>query len=246
MQVKFFMFLVLCSAISLCGQDYQNGSVVDNPSGSVAGIVVDSDNHPMAHVKVIALAEHGAYIGADPSAVTDEDGKFRINRLLTGEHRLFPVYTEGGYPDGEAAIFRDAPSLYKSVTIEPGHTVTGVVITMPQKGARLTASIVDAETGTPVLAARIRVTNPKVPGAYIETGPNIKGVFQIVLAANMAFQIEIRAGGYERWIYSEPDNQGNPSQTVQLNQGAQKDVTVKLHKLKEQVIRKGAEAPNAP
>ncbi len=188
----------------------------------------------MANVKVIAIAEHGAYIGAEPSAVTGENGKFRLDGLMAGEHRLFPIYTEGGYPDGESAIFSGTPGRYKVVTIEPGRLLTDVVITMPQKGARFSALILDAETGAPVLAARIRVTNPDVPDVYDESGPNLKGVFEIVLTTNMSFNIEIRAAGYESWIYSSVDRRGRESHSIILEPGTQKEITVKLHKVKQQ------------
>ena len=225
MRLRFLVCLLMCGAVSVCGQDH--------PRGSIAGIVVDSTNHPMADVKVVAVDEHRAHVEVEPSAVADKNGKFRLDGLVAGQYWLFPIFPEGGYPDLQAAIFPGDPGRRPVITVEPGSTLTGVVVTMPKKGARFTASIVDAETGVPVFAARMRVTNPYVPRAFYESGPSVNGICAIVLTTKMAFNVEIHASGYESWRYSDVDSRGIENYNLILEPGAQKEVTVKLHKVKQ-------------
>jgi hypothetical protein len=198
-------------------------------TGSVQGRVLNADNQPVAHVKVYPLAEHAPYIGQVQSARTDDQGNFELRHLVPGPHRLFAVYTEGGYPDGSAGIFAGDTPLYTEVDVVPGQTLKDISITLPPKGALFRAHILDSTTGKPVLAARIRVTRPDLKKDFYESGPNLKGDFEIVLSQK-AFHIEIHAPGYQAWTYSGVDDQGRQSPDLLLEPGSEKEITVSLQK----------------
>jgi hypothetical protein len=165
--------------------------------GAVQGRVLNADNQPVAHVKVYPLPEHAAYIGQTPAARTDDQGNFELQGLMPGEHKLFVVYPEGGYPDGSAGIFAGDPSLYTVVDVVSGQTLKNISLRLPPKGALFRAHIIDAVTGKPVLSARIRVTRPDLAKDFYESGPNLKGDFEIVLTQR-AFRIEIHAPDTKR------------------------------------------------
>jgi hypothetical protein len=179
-------------------------------------------------VKVYSILENSPDIGVAPFAITDDNGNFVLRRLPPGQNRLFPVFTEAGYPDGRSGIFAGEPSLYDVVSVEPGRTLTGVVIRLPKKGALFRAHIIDMSTGKPVLTARIHITRADVPGVFYESGPNLQGRFEIVLVPNVPFRVEIRAVNYEQWRYSEMDSQGNETLNLMLKPETAKEMTVKL------------------
>jgi len=196
--------------------------------GAVRGTVVAEDGRPIGRVRVYSFAENGAHFGIDTYAITDDAGNFLLERLLPGQNRLFPVFTEAGYPDGRSGIFANAPYLNQMVTVESGRTTTGVVLRLPQKGALFRTHIINASTGEPVLTSRIRITRPDVPGVFYEAGPNLKGEFEIVLVRNVPFRVTIGAPNYKEWRYSEMDSQHRRNLNLLLREGDIKETTVKL------------------
>ena len=202
-------------------------------TGTVQGTVVDECGRPVANVKVYPMSENGGFRRVVPFAITDDDGNFTLHRVLPGENRLFPVFTEAGYPDGRSGIFARDPSLYETVNIEPGQTLRGVVLKLPKKGAVFRAHITDISTGRPVLTSRIRITRPDVPEAFYESGPDLQGQFEIVLASNISFRVEIRAANYKEWRYSDVDGQGSANLNLTLKSEAIKEITVRLQKVAE-------------
>jgi hypothetical protein len=209
-------------------QQAQTGAVQPAQTGAVQGMVVAEDGRPIGRVRVYSFAENGAHFGIDPYAITDDAGNFLLERLLPGENRLFPVFTEAGYPDGRSGIFANAPAMYQMVTVESGRTTAGVVLRLPQKGALFRTRIIDVSTGEPVLSSRIRITRPDVPGVFYEAGPNLKGEFEIVLVPNVPFKVTIGAPNYKEWRYSEMDGQHSRNLNLLLRAGDIKETTAKL------------------
>lgn len=206
---------------------------VDTNLGSVQGRVLNRDGQPVPKVKIYPIAENGGYMGTPPWARTDESGNFVLRGLIPGDNRLFVVDTESGFPDGRYGIFAGDPSLYSVVKIEGGQTIGGVVLTMPRKGAVFSVMLIDAETEQPVLSARIRVTRPDLPQAFLDSSPDLQGRFEIVLP-ELPFRVEIRAPNYEAWRYSELDSQGKEANDLLLHPGTRKDLAIKLARVKQQ------------
>jgi hypothetical protein len=200
--------------------------------GSIAGRVVDQNNMPVANVVVYALADKGTRIGPQVGAQSDAEGKFLLSGLIPGPNRLFPVSTEQGYPDGRYGIFAGDSSLYKVVEVEADKVVTGVIITMPQKGGTLALSVVDAETKAPVLTSRIRITRPDLAQdrAYYDSSPRLHGPLEIALPRRLPFRLEVRAPGYQTWRYSAVDTDGKESFDLVLEGGGRKSIVVELKK----------------
>jgi hypothetical protein len=215
-----FQAILLASLVS--------GVAQETKTGSVQGTVIDQYGRTVARVKVYCVAETGVIWGLVPSATTDDNGSFLLSRLPPGEHRLFAVFTEAGYPDGRSGIFADDPSLYEPVKVEAGQTLTSVILRLPKKGAVFRAHIVDLATGKPVLSSRIHVTRADMPNVFYESGPNRQGQFEIVLVPNLPFRIEIRAANYKGWQYSRIDNQGRETQDLVLRPETTEEVTVEL------------------
>jgi hypothetical protein len=200
---------------------------------TVEGKVLDESGKPVSKIMVDA-PYRGAITGIMPifRTWTDENGNFILKGLPSGENLLFAVDTQRGYVDGRNGIFSGDPSPYKEVTIQAGRHMTGVVVPII-RGAKITMSVVDSETGNPV-AAVVRISRPDldVGGSFI-TSTNLKGQFQVVLP-NLPFRIEVRAADYRPWRYSQMDNQGKETFDIALAPADDKVLTVKLQKMKMQ------------
>ena len=200
--------------------------------GTVTGQVIDRQGRTVPNVIVKAFPE-APHSGPLPEARTDASGNFVLRRLPPGDHRLFTAYTEAGYPDTMNGLFTGDRSMYQDVRLDPGGAVSGVTLTLPEKGARFALAIVDEETGAPVLAARIQITRADLGQDWprLEVGPNMRGEFTILLT-NSPFLVQIRAGGYQTWNYTDVDFQGKETHKLVLAPGTAKDLTVKLRKMK--------------
>jgi hypothetical protein len=200
--------------------------------GTVTGQVIDHEGRPTPNVIVKAFPE-GPHSGPLPDARTDGSGNFVLRRLNPGGYRLFTAHTEAGYPDTMNGLFTGDPSMYQDVRIEPGGAVSGVTLTLPEKGARFTLVIVDDETGAPVLASRVQITRADLDQDWpkLDSSPTIRGVFSIVLT-NSPFLVQVRAGGYQSWSYTDVDIQGKETHRLVLAPGTSKEITVKLRKVK--------------
>ena len=84
-----------------------------------------------------------------------------------------------------------------------------------------------------MLSSRIRITRPDLPEAFYESGPDLQGQFEIVLASNVPFRVDIRAPNYKEWRYSDVDAQGSENLNLSLKPEAIKEITVKLQTVAE-------------
>ena len=200
---------------------------------SVEGRVLDEFGRPVSKVMVDA-----PFLGGTSGLMplhrtwTDENGNFVLRGLPSGKNLLFAVDTQRGYIDGRDGIFAGDPSLYKEVTVPAGQPATGVVIPI-KRGAKITMSVVDSDTGEPVPAV-VRLSRPDLEiGGILISSTNLKGQFQVVLP-NLPFRIEVRASDYQPWRYSQVDARGKQSFDVTFAPANDQVMTIKLQKLKMQ------------
>lgn len=101
------------------------------PAGSLSGTVLDArTKQPVADVKVTVTTEDDSgYARAGPSAISDEHGRFRIDRLAPGRYFLVAVAEHGyGRSDGSVRVGLGQHVDEVAVTLRPAMTVTGAVL----------------------------------------------------------------------------------------------------------------------
>lgn len=143
----------------------------------IAGTVTDQDGRPIADARV-AVYGYGAccyaygegdyampsrpYYGGENHTFTDANGKFSIG-AYAGENQL--SVTKDGYA-----------TRGRSVVAESGKTATADVelLKYPEKTARITGKVVDAETGKPVANVYLNLNSPAY-GLYECSQPEGQG-----------------------------------------------------------------------
>ncbi|QBX55562.1 hypothetical protein EXE58_08915 [Nocardioides seonyuensis] len=133
------------------GQAITDADVSLLPGGTIEGTVTDEHGAPLAGVVVRATdtQQETRYFEAE----TDDEGRYRIGQLTTGDY----VVRYNPYAIGMQGEYHpDAPTLFTAI---PVHVVSGQASTgtdaVLSDLTRLSGTITDAETGEPVSRARI-------------------------------------------------------------------------------------------
>lgn len=147
------------------------------PAGTVEGVVRDPRGEPVAGARVVLIGFGQGGSTPPPysqTTLSGTDGRFRITGLTATTYDLMADH-------GRYAVNAEQPS----VEVEPGATVTDVVITM--RDCRSLAGVVVTEDGEPVAGIRV--------GSSYEAFTQADGSFLISCALFEAF--DLVAEGYE-------------------------------------------------
>jgi protocatechuate 3,4-dioxygenase beta subunit len=141
------------------GKHGQGAADAGRPAAAawIAGRVTDRKDRPVPEARVLAFAI-GAQAAAAVEAATDADGRFRIERLATGPHRV--LVEAAGFPAAEAeAVTAPADGVAIQVDGE-GSSVVGRVFAAgaPTAGARV---LLAPDAGGPV-----RETTTRAGGGF--------------------------------------------------------------------------------
>jgi hypothetical protein len=168
--------------------------------GAIEGRVVDSANQPVANVQISFLTLECAVGGLLGRPVrTDVEGGFRLTGVPAGLTAVCTSKPEHGYHDTSLAFYgADYPPT--RVVVHAGKVTPDIVIRLKQAEI-VTGKILDEETSQPLLNAWIRVSRVDSEGLRLSLGPNFTGDFRFLLPPTKV-RIEIRARGYEPWLFT--------------------------------------------
>ena len=144
-----------------CRAGKQGQGAVDaggaTPTASISGRVVDRKDRPVPEARVLAFAI-GAKVAAPVESATDADGRFRVDKLTAGPHRV--LVEAAGFPAFETDAV-SAPADGVAVQLDgEGSSVVGRVFTAgaPAAGARV---LLAPDAGGP-----IRETTTRAGGGF--------------------------------------------------------------------------------
>ena len=121
--------------------------------GSITGRVLDETGKPVAHAKV-SLTTTGPSTGGYDT-VADSSGHFVFAEVQAGRYRVTASRDENGYRDISWIFFNLIPPWTVEVSVREHQISTGIVVRMYSKKAKLTGSLVDAETGQSIQDATL-------------------------------------------------------------------------------------------
>jgi hypothetical protein len=115
------------------------------------------------------------------------------------------------------------------LSIAERKTITGVILQLGQRAARLEGNIREAVTGQEIKHATItlhRADNPEL--LYrTSTEESHHGKFKLVVPP-VPFTLEVESEGYECWTYG--GDRVQKAEPIKLNQGESKNLQIALHK----------------
>jgi len=193
-------------------------------TGSVVGIVIDSNGRPIAGANVYALPAQD--MTQRFTAVSDVDGKFTINGILMGgdcgwcRTAYIQAYKDSeGYPDKVFAFYHTVDSEVAKVEIDPHRSPPSVVVQMGPKTAYLNLVITDQQGRH--IGASVTFTRDGFTHGVYKRGV---GIDETIPVPPVPFRITVEVEGFETWHYGGQNFQGKlglitlkPGQNLRLN-----------------------------
>jgi hypothetical protein len=208
--IKSFLIAWLCLIIMPVQQP------TSRVSASVTGTVRDGNGGPVSGAKVQAILESD--YKRQFGAVSDSEGRFSISDLPEGTFFLQAYKESDGYPQSAFAFFARPGLDFPTITLKPGGDVSGAVIRLGVKAARLNLEII-SQDGKPLDAA-LNFSRPDMQRGAYSVGVNSK---VSLLVPPVPFKLTVEANGYQPWHYGEES-----TGLISLKSEQSLDITVRL------------------
>jgi Carboxypeptidase regulatory-like domain len=172
--------------------------------GSIIGNVLGRQGNPVEGATVYTNAwNRPPGPGLRREGRTDKDGNFVIRGVPAGSYLVCAVKQADGYPDPTSALFAGETPPPK-VTVQAGKVISGVVVRVGPRAARLKGQVVEAPTDLPVKDAGLDFTDPADPTRYlmgttIAPGP---GGLNVLVPVGTPFVMQIEAPGYDTCYFT--------------------------------------------
>lgn len=167
--------------------------------GSIQGRVVDQDFQPIAGAQVYPITGPSG-TGSSNSALTNADGRFRLESLAPGSYTLSVSKVSDGYADPSQRFYSVTNRATASVSVSSATQSPEVVLQMGRRCGTLHVLAEDAVTHRPLqqITYTLRVANAQ--GDMLQGDKPIPADF---LVPPVDVTVEFFAKGYSNWRYSE-------------------------------------------
>lgn len=198
--------------------------------GAIEGVVVDAEGRRVAGALVEPHPDSKAATADTlPVARADAEGRFFLDGLAPGEHKIFASKEEDGYPSADYAFFLQGERSLPRVSVQNKRVTEGVVIRMGPKAGRLVARVVDADTGAPVEGVQVVIARADDPDIYASFGVDaVTGGFDHLIPA-LPLTLTATAPGYRDWHYGE-DGTKTKAQVLKLSPGGIQELSIYLRR----------------
>jgi hypothetical protein len=167
--------------------------------GSIEGVVVDADNAPVAGVTVYPFSGP-AGTGVGHGAITNADGRFRIEQMVPGTYKLSAFKPEDGYADTSAAFYAQPDHPLPTVTVSSATQNGDLSIQLGERCGILHIEVADAVTHRPITSAALVLRQRNTGGASMQGDKSFPGDF---LVPPVDLSVSVHQAGYTGWKFSE-------------------------------------------
>jgi hypothetical protein len=193
---------------------------------TVTGTVVDEQEKPVEGAWISALVGNGRV----PREQSDSKGQFSLWIQRPGTYTVYAEHLEKGYPIAAWAFYGKLwQQNLVQVTIDETSTPAPVKIKLGPKAGRLVLTILDGSTNKPIEKGSVdlcRVGEPRSSWSISEAWP--KGHYEI-LTPEVPFTIKFQTWHGE-WVDRKAfDESGVQIETIQLELGARREMTIRLN-----------------
>ena len=194
---------------------------------TVTGIVVDEQEQPVGGAWVSAEVGNGRV----PRGQSDSSGQFSLWIQRPGAYTIYAEDLEKGYPPAALIFYGKLwrPSL-SQVTIDETATPAPVKIKLGPKAGRLVLTILDGSTNKPIESGSVELSRVGEPRSrwWISTSWP-KGRYEI-LTPEVPFTMKFKKHWHKEWVDRKAfDESGVQIETVQLDLGARREMTIRLY-----------------
>jgi hypothetical protein len=197
-------------------------------SRTIAGVVVDKEEQPIAGAKVCAWGT-GPMGSAVPCAQSNPDGRFTIDVYRPDTYTIKAEDLAQGYPEARWGFYGKLFCNFPVVTIDDTRSVTPVKVKLGLKAGRVIFTILDEETNKPIEKGSInvcRIGDPK--SCWLKSTSFPHGQYEL-LTPEVPFTVKFEtwetAGWVQRAAFDESDV---PIEVLQVDLGARKEIKVRL------------------
>jgi hypothetical protein len=191
-----FFTLLAASAILLAGQPAASAQTA---LGSIEGVVVDTDNAPVAGATVYPVSGP-AGTGRSHAALTNADGRFRIEQMVPGTYKLSAFKVEDGYADTAIPFYEQPEHPLTSVTVSSATENADLSIQLGARCGILHIDLSDAVSHNPITSGVLVMQQRNLRSAVLQGDKSFPGDF---LVPPVDVSVEISRAGYTNWHLSQ-------------------------------------------
>ena len=208
----------------------------------IRGKVVDQESTAVAGAEVCGWGT-GPISGGVPCSASAQNGHFSIPVPRADTYTLSAKHFEKGYPEGRWTFYGKLWGQLEKVVIQKNSVPEPVKVVVGPKAGRLVLTILDGNTNNRIEKGSVtlcRVDEPKSCWGISTSFP--KGRYE-VLTPEVAFTIKFKtwrgpipeyhggvpSGPSGKWMARNAfDDKGLPLETLQVDLGQRREVTVRL------------------
>lgn len=229
----------LFSCVHALGQNQVSGP------RQITGVVVEQNQNPLKGANVCAMGTR-PMAGRIPCSLSSADGQFLINVYVADTYTIGAEHIEMGYPPFLLRIpgtYGKPDPIFPTVVVDDSTVPGPVKVVMGAKAGRLLLTILDGDSNKPIDSGAIKFCrNGDTERCYSISTAFPKGHFE-VLTPEDQFTIKfetwrgpvpeyhggVAVGASGGWVArSAVDDKGLPLETLQVDLGQRKEVTVRL------------------
>lgn len=187
---------LLAAAILFC---LQQAGAAQTALGSIEGVVVDSDNAPVAGATVYPVSGPSG-TGRSHAAVTNADGRFRIEQMVPGAYKLSAFKVEDGYADTATPFYEQPDHPLTTVTVSSATENADLSIQLGARCGILHIDLSDAVSHSPITSAVLVLQQRNLRSAVLQGDKSFPGDF---LVPPVDVLVTISRSGYNDWHVSQ-------------------------------------------
>jgi hypothetical protein len=168
--------------------------------GCITGIAVDDRFAPVKGATIATAFLGDAFTGGQAPVQTDDEGRFRADRLKPGDYNLYPEKDSDGFSRLWVGWVNqpELPKMLK-VTVPASGACKNITVNMGARGAWLNVTAIDGATQEHLSSIVVTVLNSehsRQGGSDVLREPR-----EILVPSHAKFTVRVRAQGY---VVSEP------------------------------------------
>lgn len=196
------MFLFMGSLLPLYAKGSNPTAQSDTPQAKavIFGKVIDQNGQPAKGITLVACPLGKVLATALPWVITDQDGKFRFERLLGwGKYTVYADDPAAGYSDeSQDPDYRASPI---AVTLSAEHPQTQFNFRLPPRAGFLYFHLTNQKTGGAIDEVEVEVLLAGNPRKLVFSVGQGAGK-PVLVPPKRDLLIHVKSRGYEEWYVS--------------------------------------------